>query len=60
MPPRGKAVGHRGRCWFAASMAAWKMRMELVIRFGFGSDISWCPGKSEDGKPLLADLRAGQ
>jgi GH15 family glucan-1,4-alpha-glucosidase len=51
MPPRGKASdivrlvrGVRGRV---------KLRMELVIRFGFGSDIPWVR-KSEDGKALLA------
>ncbi|HKU06013.1 MAG TPA: glycoside hydrolase family 15 protein [Bradyrhizobium sp.] len=51
MPPRGKASdvvrlvrGARGRV---------KMRMELVIRFGFGSDIPWVR-KSEDGTALLA------
>jgi GH15 family glucan-1,4-alpha-glucosidase len=51
MPPRGKASdivrlvrGVRGRV---------KMRMELVIRFGFGSDIPWVR-KSEDDKGLLA------
>jgi GH15 family glucan-1,4-alpha-glucosidase len=51
MPPRGKASdivrlvrGVRGRA---------KLRMELVIRFGFGSDIPWVR-KSEDGKGLLA------
>src|SRR5262245_54328199 len=51
MPPRGKASdivrlvrGVRGRI---------KMRMELVIRFGFGSDIPWVR-KSEDGTALLA------
>lgn len=51
MPPRGKASdvvrlvrGVRGRV---------KMRMELVIRFGFGSDVPWVR-KSEDGTALLA------
>ena len=51
MPPRGKASdivrlvrGVRGRV---------RMRMELVIRFGFGSDIPWVR-KSEDGTALLA------
>ena len=51
MPPRGKASdvvrlvrGVRGRV---------KMRMELIIRFGFGSDIPWVR-KSEDGTALLA------
>ena len=46
MPPRGKASdvvrlvrGVRGRV---------RMRMQLVIRFGFGSDIPWVT-KSEDG-----------
>lgn len=51
MPPRGKASdvvrlvrGVRG------SVA---MRMELILRFGFGSDIPWVR-KSEDGTALLA------
>ena len=51
MPPRGKASdvvrlvrGVRGRV---------KLRMELVIRFGFGADIPWVR-KSEDGAALLA------
>jgi GH15 family glucan-1,4-alpha-glucosidase len=51
MPPRGKAsdvvrlvLGVHGRV---------KMRMELIIRFGFGSDIPWVR-KSEDGSALLA------
>ena len=51
MPPRGKASdvvrlvrGVSGRV---------KMRMELIIRFGFGSDIPWVR-KSEDGTGLLA------
>ena len=51
MPPRGNASdvvrlvrGARGRV---------KMRMQLVIRFGFGSDIPWVK-KSEDGSGLLA------
>jgi GH15 family glucan-1,4-alpha-glucosidase len=51
MPPRGKASdivrlvqGVRGRV---------KMRMELIIRFGFGGDIPWVR-KSEDGSALLA------
>jgi GH15 family glucan-1,4-alpha-glucosidase len=51
MPPRGKASdivrlvrGVHGRV---------KMRMELIIRFGFGSDIPWVR-KSEDGSALLA------
>jgi GH15 family glucan-1,4-alpha-glucosidase len=51
MPPRGKASdvvrlvrGVHGRI---------KMRMELIIRFGFGSDIPWVR-KSEDGSALLA------
>ena len=51
MPPRGNASdvvrlvrGARGRV---------KMRMQLVIRFGFGSDIPWVK-KSEDGSALLA------
>jgi GH15 family glucan-1,4-alpha-glucosidase len=51
MPPRGNASdvvrlvrGARGRV---------KMRMQLVIRFGFGSDIPWVK-KNEDGSSLLA------
>jgi len=51
MPPRGKAsdvvrlvCGVRGRV---------TMRMELILRFGFGSDIPWVR-KSEDGTALLA------
>jgi GH15 family glucan-1,4-alpha-glucosidase len=51
MPPRGKASdivrlvrGVHGRV---------KMRMELILRFGFGSDIPWVR-KSEDGTALLA------
>src|ERR1043166_7876549 len=51
MPSRGKASdvvrlvrGAGGRV---------KMRMELIIRFGFGSDIPWVR-KSEDGSALLA------
>lgn len=51
MPPRGKAsdvvrlvCGERGRV---------AMRMELILRFGFGSDIPWVR-KSEDGTALLA------
>ena len=51
MPPRGKASdivrlvrGISGRV---------KLRMELVIRFGFGTDIPWVK-KSEDGEALLA------
>jgi GH15 family glucan-1,4-alpha-glucosidase len=51
MPPRGKASdivrlvrGVSGRV---------KMRMELIIRFGFGSDIPWVR-KSDDGNGLLA------
>ena len=51
MPPRGNASdvvrlvrGVSGRV---------KMRMELVIRFGFGADIPWVK-KSEDGTALLA------
>ena len=51
MPPRGKASdvvrlvrGMRGRV---------KMRMELILRFGFGSDIPWVR-KSDDGSALLA------
>ena len=51
MPPRGNASdivrlvrGARGRV---------KMRMQLVIRFGFGSDIPWVK-KNEDGAGLLA------
>ena len=51
MPPRGKASdvvrlvrGVRGRV---------KLRMELVIRFGFGIDIPWVK-KNEDGSGLLA------
>ena len=51
MPPRGNASdvvrlvrGVRGRV---------KMRMQLVIRFGFGADIPWVK-KSEDGSALLA------
>ena len=51
MPPRGQASdvvrlvrGLRGRV---------KMRMELVIRFGFGNDIPWVR-RDEDGTALLA------
>jgi GH15 family glucan-1,4-alpha-glucosidase len=51
MPPRGKASdvvrlvrGVRGTV---------KMRMELILRFGFGSDIPWVR-KNEDGNGLLA------
>ena len=51
MPPRGKASdivrlvrGISGRV---------KLRMELVIRFGFGTDSPWVK-KSEDGEALLA------
>lgn len=51
MPPRGQASdivrlvrGVRGKV---------KMRMELVIRFGFGNDVPWVR-KSEDGRALLA------
>src|SRR5439155_8347775 len=51
MPPRGNASdvvrlvrGVTGRV---------KMRMELIIRFGFGSDVPWVR-KSEDGISLLA------
>jgi len=51
MPPRGKASdvvrlvrGVSGRV---------KMRMELILRFGFGSDIPWVR-KSDDGSGLLA------
>ncbi|MEO8317900.1 MAG: glycoside hydrolase family 15 protein [Bradyrhizobium sp.] len=51
MPPRGKASdvvrlvrGVRGRV---------RMRMQLVIRFGFGIDIPWVK-KTEDGSGLLA------
>jgi GH15 family glucan-1,4-alpha-glucosidase len=51
MPPRGKASdvvrivrGIGGRV---------KLRMELVIRFGFGADVPWVK-KSDDGSGLLA------
>ena len=51
MPPRGEASdivrlvrGISGRV---------KLRMELVIRFGFGTDIPWVK-KTEDGSALLA------
>jgi len=51
MPPRGNASdvvrlvrGARGRV---------KMRMQLVIRFGFGVDIPWVK-KGDDGSSLLA------
>jgi len=51
MPPRGKAsdvirmvCGMRGRV---------RMRMELILRFGFGSDIPWVR-RSADGNALLA------
>ena len=51
MPPRGKASdvvrlvrGISGRV---------KLRMELVIRFGFGADIPWVK-RNEDGSGLLA------
>ena len=54
MPPRGDASdivrlvrGVRGRI---------KMRMELVIRFGFGADIPWV--KRTDDGALLADFVA--
>ena len=56
MPPRGKASdvvrlvrGVRGRI---------RMRMDLVIRFGFGVDIPWVR-KNEDGTATARDLRAG-
>ena len=55
MPPRGKASdvvrlvrGVEGRV---------KMRMELVIRFGFGADIPWVK-RTEDAR-AAGDLRAG-
>ena len=55
MPPRGNASdvvrlvrGVRGRV---------RLRMELVIRFGFGIDIPWVK-KTEDGR-AAGDLRAG-
>ena len=55
MPPRGKASdivrlvrGELGRV---------KMRMELIIRFGFGRDIPWVK-RTEDGGDA-GDLRAG-
>jgi GH15 family glucan-1,4-alpha-glucosidase len=51
MPPRGRASdvvrlvrGLRGRV---------KMRMDLIIRFGFGNDIPWVR-RDEDGTALLA------
>ncbi len=51
MPPRGKASdvvrlvrGIKGKV---------KMRMQLVIRFGFGADIPWVK-RTEDGTALLA------
>ena len=51
MPPRGKASdvvrlvrGIKGKV---------KMRMELVIRFGFGADIPWVK-RTEDRSALLA------
>jgi len=51
MPPRGNASdvvrlvrGVSGRV---------KMRMELVIRFGFGADIPWVK-RTEDRSALLA------
>ena len=51
MPPRGNASdvvrlvrGVSGKV---------KMRMELIIRFGFGADVPWVK-KSEDGSALLA------
>lgn len=51
MPPRGKASdvvrlvrGARGKV---------KMRMELILRFGFGSDIPWVR-KNDKGSGLLA------
>src|SRR5947209_15114580 len=51
MPPRGNASdvgrlvrGVRGRV---------KLRMQLVIRFGFGTDIPWVK-KTPDGSALLA------
>jgi GH15 family glucan-1,4-alpha-glucosidase len=51
MPPRGVASdivrlvrGERGRV---------KLKMELIIRFGFGTDIPWVK-RSEDGAALLA------
>jgi GH15 family glucan-1,4-alpha-glucosidase len=51
MPPRGKASdvvrlvrGVSGKV---------RLRMELIIRFGFGADVPWVK-KSEDGSALLA------
>jgi GH15 family glucan-1,4-alpha-glucosidase len=52
MPPRGNASdvvrlvrGISGKV---------KMRMELIIRFGFGSDVPWVKKSEEDGTALLA------
>src|SRR5262249_10525501 len=51
MPPRGKASdGVRLVRRVKGSVA---MRMELVIRFGFGADIPWVK-RSEDRSALLA------
>jgi GH15 family glucan-1,4-alpha-glucosidase len=51
MPPRGKA-SDVVRLVRGISGTV-KMRMELILRFGFGSDIPWVR-KNEDGTGLLA------
>ena len=51
MPPRGKA-SDVVRLVRGISGTV-KMRMELILRFGFGSDIPWVR-KNEDGNGLLA------
>jgi len=38
--------------WFAVSGGRIKLRMELIIRFGFGTDIPWV--KRTDDGALLA------
>jgi GH15 family glucan-1,4-alpha-glucosidase len=62
MPPRGKAsdicrivVGERGRV---------AMRMELVVRFGYGAGVPWVTSAGDDGTDYVAGpdrlvLRAG-
>ena len=51
MPPRGKASDIVRLVRGVSGPVA--LRMELVIRFGFGTDIPWVK-KSEDGSGLLA------
>lgn len=51
MPPRGHASDIVRSVRGVSGTV--KMRMELVIRFGFGVDIPWVK-RSEDGKALLA------